>query len=214
MLAIVQARCSSKRFPNKILKTIYGKPLIYYVILKLLKSKKVSKIIVATSTDKSDDKLVKYLKKIKVQSFRGSLKNVAKRILDIALLKKKNFFLRISGDSPLIDHNIIDEAISIFCKNKKYDLVTNTFPRSFPKGQSVEIIKTITLKKNINKMSNYEREHVTKYFYKNSKNFYIKNFKNKLSTRFIKLAVDNKKDLVEILKKVKKKKFKDYSIYD
>ena len=92
MLAIVQARCSSKRFPNKILKIVYDKPLIHHVILKLSKSKKISKIIVATSDHKSDEKLVKYLKKIKVQYFRGSLENVAKRFLDLALLKKKNSF--------------------------------------------------------------------------------------------------------------------------
>ncbi len=193
MLAIIQARCSSKRFPNKILKFAYGKPLIHHVILKLLKSKNISKIIVATSDHKSDDKLIRYLKKIKVEFFRGSLTNVTERMLNLALLKKKTFFLRISGDSPLIDYKLVDLAISIFKKNKRYDLVTNTFPRSFPKGQSVEIIRTSLLKKHISKMSKIEKEHVTKYFYKYSKNFYIKNFRNKLKTRLIKLAVDNKK---------------------
>ena len=168
----------------------------------------------ATSNHKSDEKLVKYLKKIKVQFYRGSLQNVAKRILDLVLSKKKKFFLRISGDSPLIDYKLVDQAISIFNKNKKYDLVTNIFPRSFPKGQSVEIIRTNILKKNIHKMGKLEKEHVTKYFYRYSKNFYIKNFRNKLKTRLIKLAVDNKKDLVKILKKIDKKKFKNYSIYD
>ena len=175
MLAIVQARCSSKRFPNKILKIIHGKPLIHHVILKLLKSKKISKIIVATSNHKSDEKLVKYLKKIKVQFFRGSLQNVAKRILDLVLLKKKKFFLRISGDSPLIDYKLVDQAISIFNKNKQYDLITNIFPRSFPKGQSVEIIRTNILKKHIHKMSKLEKEHVTKYFYKYSKSIFVGN---------------------------------------
>ena len=95
MLAVIQARTSSRRFPNKILKKIYGKPLIYHVILKLSKSKKISKIIVATSNKKTDDKLVKFLKKIKVQFFRGSLTNVAQRILDLASTKKQRFFLRI-----------------------------------------------------------------------------------------------------------------------
>ncbi len=214
MLAVIQARCSSKRFPNKILKIVYGKPLIHHVILKLLKSKKITNIVVATSNQKSDDNLVKYLKKKKIKFFRGSLKNVAKRILDLALLKKKTFFLRISGDSPLIDYKLIDQAISIFQKNKKYDLVTNIFPRSFPKGQSVEIIRTSILKKYIHKMSKVEKEHVTRYFYKYSKNFYIKNFRNKLKIKFIKLAVDNKKDLAKILKKIDKKKFENFSIYD
>ena len=214
MLAVIQARCSSKRFPNKILKIVYGKPLIHHVILKLLKSKKISKIIVATSNHKSDDKLIKFLKKIKVEFFRGSLTNVAERMLNLALLQKRNFFLRINGDSPLIDYKLVDLAISTSKKNKRYDLVTNIFPRSFPKGQSVEIIRTSLLKKYISKMSKKEKEHVTKYFYKYSKNFYIKNFRNKLKTQLIKLAVDNKKDLAKILRKIDKKKFENYSIYD
>jgi spore coat polysaccharide biosynthesis protein SpsF len=214
VLAIIQARCSSKRFPNKVLKKIYGKPLIHHVILKLLKSKKITKIIVATSNHKSDDKLAKYLKKIKVELFRGSLKNVAKRFLDLVLLKKKKFFLRISGDSPLIDFKIVDQAISIFKKNKRYDIVTNICPRSFPKGQSVEILKTEILKNNILKMSKNEKEHVTKYFYKYSKKFYIKNFRNKIKTKSIKLAIDNKNDLAKILNRLDKKQFESYSIND
>ena len=92
------------------------------------------------------------------------MSNVAKRVLDLALFKKKTFFLRISGDSPLIDYKLADQAISILNKNKRYDLVTNIFPRSFPKGQSVEIIRTSMLKKHIDKMSKLEKEHVTKYF--------------------------------------------------
>ena len=63
-------------------------------------------------------------------------------------------------------------------------------------------------------MSKVEKEHVTRYFYKYLKNFYIKNFRNKLKIKFIKLAVDNKKDLAKILKKIDKKKFENFSIYD
>ena len=90
MLAIIQARCSSKRFPNKILKKIYGKPLIGHLINRLKKSKKISKIIVATSKDKSDDKLIKYLRQIKIKFYRGELNDVASRLLNVAQNQKKN----------------------------------------------------------------------------------------------------------------------------
>ena len=126
---------------------IYGKPLIKHVISRVQKAKKITMIVVATSKNKSDDKLVEYLKKIKVQYYRGNLSNVAQRIVDTAEYKKKLYFLRINGDSPLIDPDIIDKAISIFEKNKNYDLISNVFPRTFPKGQSVEIIRTKVLKK-------------------------------------------------------------------
>ena len=87
--------------------------------------------------------------------------------------------MRINADSPLIDPSIIDEAIKIFKTRKKnYDIVTNVFPRSFPKGQSLEIIKTSKLRSYLDKFNKDQREHVTKYFYKNYKNFVIKNFMN------------------------------------
>ena len=212
MLAIIQARCNSQRFANKILTMIYGKPLIKHVITRVQKAKKITKIIVATSKNKSDDKLVEYLKKIKVQYYRGNLENVAKRIVDTAEHQKKLYFLRINGDSPLIDPDIIDKAISIFKENKSYDLISNVFPRTFPKGQSVEIIRTQILKEHLKNMNKTEKEHVTKYFYKNSDIFSIKNFANKRKIRLIKTAIDSKRDLVNILKNIKKNEFENYSI--
>ena len=212
MLAIIQARCNSQRFTNKILTIIYGKPLIEHVISRVKKAKKITKVIVATSKNKSDDKLVKYLKKIKVKYYRGNLSNVALRIFETAEHHKKKNFLRINGDSPLIDPTIIDRAISIFNKNKNYDLISNVFPRTFPKGQSVEVIRTYILKKYLKNMNKFEKEHVTQYFYKNPDNFLIKNFINKKKNKLIKTAIDNKRDLVNILKNIKKNKFENYSI--
>ena len=183
MLVVVQARSSSTRFPKKILHKIYGKTLIEHVILKISKSKNVSNIVVATSNNKSDDSLVDILEKNKIEYFRGGLKNVAKRLLHVAEKHKKKYFIRINADSPLIDFKLINLAIKIL-KNfgkDKYDLITNAFPRSFPSGQSVEIIRTSLLKKNIKKMNKLELEHVTSFFYNNYKNFSIKNFSAKKS---------------------------------
>ena len=213
MLAIIQARCSSQRFANKILTIIYGKPLIKHVISRVKKAKRVTRVIVATSRHKSDDKLVEYLKKIKVQYYRGSLSNVAQRVFETAEYQKKKNFLRINGDSPLIDPVIIDRAISIFNKNKDYDLISNVFPRTFPKGQSVEIIRTRVLKKYLKNMNKFDKEHVTQYFYKNSEIFLIKNFVSKRKNKLIKTAIDSKRDLVNILKNIKKNEFENYSIF-
>ena len=211
MLAIIQARTSSKRFNNKILFPIYGTPLIGHVVEKLRKSKKIKQIIVATSNHKTDNKLVKYLKKEKIKFFKGDLNNVARRLYKLAQSKKAKYFVRISGDSPLIDYKLVDEALEILYKNKKeYDLVTNVFPRTFPRGQSVEIIKTETLGKNLKKFSKLEQEHVTVYFYKNYKNYLIKNFTFKNKTKIMKLSIDTKKDLVKILNKFDEKEIKNF----
>tara|TARA_B100000767_G_C19742031_1_gene526663 strand:+ start:505 stop:1056 length:552 start_codon:yes stop_codon:yes gene_type:complete len=182
---------------------IKGKPLIQHVIEQVTKSKRVTEIIVATSSKKSDDKLISFLEKIKVKYFRGSLNNVASRFLKIAKNKNKKFFIRISGDSPLISPKIINRAIVLYKKNPKYDLITNIFPRTFPQGQSVEIIKLSVLEKNISNMNENDLEHVTKFFYRNNHNFLIKNFVFTGKNLLIKMAVDTKKDLKNILKIIK-----------
>ena len=214
LLVVVQARSSSNRFPKKILYKIYGKTLIEHVISKISKSKNISNIVVATSNLTSDQSLVNILKKNKILYFRGGLKNVAKRLLSVAEKYNKKYFIRINADSPLIDFRLIDHSIKIL-KNpykKKYDIITNVFPRSFPSGQSVEIIRTTTLKKNIKRMNKLELEHVTSFFYKNYQKFLIKNFSTKKKLIDIKLSVDTKKDLHLILKKIKKNEFYNFKI--
>ena len=86
------------------------------------------------------------------------------------------------------------------------------FPRSYPKGQSVEIIKTSKLRYFLNKFNKEQKEHVTKYFYKNYKNFMIKNFISVKKNTKIKLAIDTKNDLKLILKKFNKEKFINFSL--
>jgi len=211
LLAIIQARTSSIRFPKKVLTRIYGKTIIEHVVLKIKKSKKIKTLIVATSVKKSDDMLVDHLKKNKIKYFRGSLENVALRLLQVALKYKQKYFIRISGDSPLIDYKIINRSINLLKKIKNVDIVTNVFPRTFPSGQSVEIINVNSLKKNLKKMSKFDLEHVTSYFYKNNQIFLIKNFSTKLNCN-IKLSIDTKQDLKVILKKIKKKFFFNFSL--
>ena len=96
-------------------------------------------------------------------------------------------------------------------QKKKFDLITNVFPRSYPKGQSVEIIKVSLFKKHIKKFSALEKEHVTMYFYKNFKNFNIKNFAFKGNKKIMNLSIDTKIDLKRILKNFTKKTLKTFS---
>ena len=203
MIVIIQARSSSKRFPRKVLFKIKKKLLIDHVISRVSLSKKIKTIIVSTSSHKSDNELVSHLKKNRVFYYRGSLKNVASRLYRTAKKYRSNFFIRISGDSPLIDPKIIDRAVEKFLTSGKIDIVTNVFPRTFPSGQSVEIIRTKIIKANISKMTPLEKEHVTSFFYSNFAKFRIVNFKNKNSKKYkknLKFSVDKKIDLKKIFK--------------
>ena len=118
MNCLIQARSSSKRFPNKVLKKLYGKEILLHVLDQLKRSKKIKKITVVTSLEKSDDKIVKLCKKSNISYFRGSLKNVALRYLKAAKKIKTKSFLRVCGDSPLINSRLIDKIIDKFNTRK------------------------------------------------------------------------------------------------
>ena len=195
---IIQARLSSKRLPNKVLLEINGIPLIEYLIKRIEKIFNNSKILIATSDKSSDDPLVSYCINKNINFFRGSLENVAKRMFDAANKMEAESFVRVNGDSPLIDPKIILKGINFFNKGN-YDIVTNTFPRTYPIGQSVEIIKTKSLKKSLNIMNEAKDfEHITRFFYNNPNIFKIFNFKNDLNLNEYRLVVDTASDYEKI----------------
>ena len=137
-------------------------------------------------------------------------------MLEAAKEIKADAFVRINGDSPLIDPAIIDQSVNIF-QNGKYDLVTNVFPRSFPVGQSVEIIKFITFEKVYQRMSQPEEfEHVTKYFYNHPDDYRIYNLTNETDLSHYRLVVDTPEDLYRIRKIIDKmdRSYTEYSMDD
>ena len=136
---IIQARMSSERLLGKVLRSVRGKPMIEYLLDRLKQSKRIDRIIIATSKDKTDQPIVDYCRQNNIQCFKGDLNNVAGRFKDIIENERIESFVRICADSPLIDSNIIDAGIEIF-KNEKYEIVTNILRRTFPKGQSFEIL--------------------------------------------------------------------------
>ena len=163
------------------------------------------KIIIATSNQKDDDQIEQFANKNNIECFRGNLNNVLKRFVDLISFYDAKFVVRISGDSPLIDPCIINSAITLFKKNKT-DLVSNVWPRSFPFGQSVEVISSNALK-NIYKSSNKkELEHVTQGFYRLNEKFSIKNFKSEIDYSSVRLVIDNFEDFLNIEKLIYKMK--------
>ena len=200
MLILIQSRLNSARFPGKALHKINDVPLILRVYKQIKKSKYRNKIIVALSNAQSDNRLAFFLKEKKINFFRGSLNNVAKRLFDTSIQHKSKFFMRINGDSPLIKPSIIDRAIELHKNSKKYDIITNVMPRSYPKGQSVEIISTEILNKYIKSFNKFDKEHVTTFFYKKKNLFLIKNFKSKLLRSKINQCIDYPSDIKRLNK--------------
>ena len=173
---IIQARVGSKRLPKKILKNLDKKyNVLEYVINQLKFSKKIEKIIIATTLSKQDKIIVNFAKNYNYEYFRGSENDVLDRFYQCAKKFNLDVIVRITSDCPLIDPKIVDQVIKKFMSTNN-DYVTNTFPRTFPKGLDVEIFDfTVLTHMWKNAILPSEREHVTQFLY-NNKHFKIGNF--------------------------------------
>ena len=212
---IIQARMNSSRFPNKVLKMINNKPLIEYLIDQIEFKNIDMPIIVATSVKKTDQEIVDYCKNHNLEFYRGDLLNVASRFYKIIKIYNLDFFVRVCADSPLLDGNLIKKAVTFI--EKDIDIITNVMPRSFPKGQSVEVVNCETFLSHYDKLtSEQDFEHVTRYFYKNSTSFNIINLKNDKDLSSVNLAVDTRQDFQKVSKIICnfQKKHYEYSFRD
>ena len=202
-IAIIQARLNSIRFPNKVMQKINGKPLIEILIERVASAKEVNKIVVATSVNKKNKKLIEFLKRKKISFYQGSENNVLKRYYDAATKNKFKNIIRITGDCPLVDPALIDQYVKIF-KEKKVDYLSNICPPTYPDGLDLEIFTYNTLKKAYLKAKNkYDLEHVTPYIQR-SDDFKKINITYKKDHSKLRLTIDEKKDL-EVIKLVFKK---------
>ena len=196
---LVFSRLNSTRLPGKALIKIAGITLVDRVLDKLEGVKGISRTIVATTESDLDDPLVAHLETRGIDVFRGSIDDVALRAVSCARDYGLDHFVRVSGDSPFIDSNLINKALFKY-RTGCFDLVTNVFPKTFPKGASVEVISASSLHRSLSLTQDpYDREHVTPYFYKNADNYRIKNFfSNNKKYHGVNLAIDTPEDLRRI----------------
>ncbi len=193
--AIVQSRMDSKRFPGKVLYQVRHKPMIQYLLESLSRCTRIDRIVMATSLEGSDDPIHGFCRDYGIACHRGPLTDVAGRILETARAYGFNAFVRVNGDSPLLDHRLVDRAVKMYASGK-YDLVTNVLTRTYPKGQSVEVLDAERFAKTYPLMDDTaDQEHVTTYFYKHPEDFSIRNFESGGRFGAFQLSVDTVEDM-------------------
>ncbi len=196
IVAIIQARLTSSRFPNKIIQKINNKTLIELLINRLEKSKYLDKIVLAVPKNKKNKLLSDKLKK-QVKIFSGSENDVLDRYFKAAKKFKADTIVRICGDCPFIDPKVVDKIVNFYQKND-FDYVSNTIKPTYPDGLDVEVFNFATLKTTwIKARSNTDREHVTQFIISNKK-FKKKNLSYKENLSNLRLTVDEKIDLKQI----------------
>lgn len=201
VVAFIQARMSSERFPGKVLADLNGRPVIDHVIARVARVVPRESIVVATSSDSSDDILARHLEQTGVNVYRGPLENVFERFRQCLVEYPCDWFVRVSADSPMLDSGLIAKILP-YCARDDLDLVTNVFPRTFPKGQSVELISAAAFAKiNSDRFSDEDREHVTKIYYRCPQDFRILNVESSNpDLARMNFSVDTPEDLERIKK--------------
>ena len=192
---IIQARMGSSRLPGKVMKFVdKDVPLIHFLLNQLENSKKIEKIVVATTTLEQDDQISNYVTNLGFDCFRGSSDDVLARYYDCSQKFSFSNIVRITSDNPLIDPTLVDDIIKKFKKNN-FDYVANCIERTFPYGTETEIFSSSALEiaiKNANLPD--EREHVTPYF-KSNPQFRIFNVNNVDDVSHLRWTVDTQNDL-------------------
>ena len=199
--AIIQARCGSTRFPNKVFALIDGKPLLWHVVNRLKYATKIDDIIVATTVSEKDDKIEEWCKENNVHCFRGSEENVLNRYYSASEAFPSDYVVRITADDPFKEPRVIDAVITKLIE-EGYDHVTNNLPPSFPEGLDCEAFKKSALDRSEKEAETaFEREHVTQYIYHHPEIFKIGNVSNGENLSYLRWTVDKDVDF-EMVKAV------------
>jgi spore coat polysaccharide biosynthesis protein SpsF len=212
IVAIIQARLGSTRFPSKIFARLSDKPLIWHVVDRLRYSKKIDKIVLATTDSPIDTDLAKWAENENLAFYRGDENDVLKRFYFAAKKYAATIIVRITADDPFKDPNIIDLVIEKL-QTEQLDFAYNNNPPSFPEGLDTEVFTFAALENAYqHSVDAFEKEHVTQFFYRNKSLFKQSNLSNNIDLSYLRWTIDTKIDL-EMVKRIYDILYKENEIF-
>lgn len=203
IIAAIQARMGSRRLPQKVMRLIEGKTMIERIWERLNACKEIDEIVLATSTRKENDVLAEYVKRIGLACVRGSEEDLIQRHSAVLERYKGDALVRITADCPLVDPLVVDTLVGVYRQHtKSVDLVSNIFPRTYPKGLDTEVIPLHTFKRLEEEVKDPRyRELTTYYIMEHPQSFIIKNIEYKEDISQLRWTVDYPEDL-EFVQKI------------
>lgn len=204
---LIQARMGSTRLPGKVLMPLGEATVLDAMISRVKRTECIRNIVIVTSEASFDNEIAAFAEKNDILCFRGSEDDLLERYYKAALYFETDIIVRLTGDCPLIDPQIIDDMVRLFLFNwPNMEFLTNCFKRTFARGMDVEIIAMKTLEWLYhNCKKDYYREHVVPYIEENTDKFAFFEFPNTDDHSEFRLTIDTPEDyetitgLLEIL---------------
>ena len=193
---VILARLGSSRLPKKMIKQFGEKTILDFILNRARNLDNWPNVILATTDLDQDDELEKIAKNHNIDTYRGSVDDVASRFIEAANKKNAKWINRLNGDNVFFDYEKINYAAKLVKTLPDVDLISNVSENHIP-GFSVELVSRDAISRAYKKMNLFQKEHVTKFFYENHKNYNIHWLSNveKLSA----LAIDSIEDLDKAL---------------
>ncbi len=175
VVATIEARMTSRRLPGKILKPILGKPSLEREIERLKRCKSIDQIVVATTSNPTDDPVEQLCRASGVAFYRGSEDDVLLRVLQAAQSVGADVITEITGDCPLLEPAVIDACNELY-QTGKFDYVSNFIQRSWPRGINAQIF-SVALLDEVNRLTSAQQdhEHVSLYIYSHPEKYRLGN---------------------------------------
>lgn len=158
---ILQARTGSSRLPGKVLADLAGRPMLTFLVERLKRCSSVDRVILATTALAEDDDLAELGKTLGLTVVRGSQNDVLSRYALAADQTEAPVLVRITGDCPFVDPDLLGDMIREF-GSQKVDYLANCFPPTYPDGLDIEVFtRSALLAAQSECVDKYQREHVT-----------------------------------------------------
>lgn len=194
--AIVQARMSSSRLPGKVLEEIGAQPAILFQLQRLTRARELDDLVVATSTEPSDDRLAECVAAAGYRLVRGPLEDVLGRYEQAGSQIGCDAVVRLTGDCPLLDPEVVDLVVARW-RDGDEDFVANCFePRTYPPGMDAEVISWPVLAEAAREATaSDEREHVTPFVRRRPERYALVRLDLDPPAAEVRLVLDTEADL-------------------
>jgi spore coat polysaccharide biosynthesis protein SpsF len=200
IVAILQARMGSMRFPGKVMADLAGRPMLEQIIRNLRRARLITQLVVATTALTQDDIIARLADSLDVPFYRGSESDVLDRYYRAAQQFEAEIVVRLTADNPMVDGAFVDCCLGQFASaDPPVDYLDTGGSPPFPVGLSVEVFRFRALEEAWREDRDpASREHVTPYIRCHPQGFRSKRVANRANDSDLRWTIDTEEDLVRV----------------